>query len=159
MLLCAGAVLVACGDENDNQPTGQGNLEVAKLKALVLDEQGKIAFDATDTDGLYEIGLESLDDARDLTMLYAGNGFTGKAYTRTLADNKGTVQVSIGDDGVFYQVRFAVSDIPSFTLNVSDGSGGGNTLSVYHSCAVCGMRWVSTIPRCPREGDTNYHPR
>ena len=159
MLTCAGAMLTACGDGNDNQPTGQGDLEVAKLKALVLDEQGKIAFDATETNGLYQIGLESLDDARDLTTLYAGRGFKGKAYTRTLADNKGMVQVSIGDNGVFYQVRFAVSDIPSFTLNVNDGSAGGNTLSIYHSCNVCGMRWISTMPRCPREGDTTYHPK
>ena len=158
ILLCAGNTLTACSsDDDENQPTGQGELEVAELKALVLDDKGQIAFDATDTKGLYQIGLESLDDARSLAALYAGKGFTGQAKTRTLPDNKGTVEVSIGDNGVFYQVHFAVAGIPEFKLNLCDGSAGGNAFSVYHKCNVCGFTWKSTFNRCPREGNPTYH--
>ena len=160
MLVGAGCALTACSNDSDeNQPSTQGDLEVAKLKALVLDELDQIAFDRTNVNGQYQIGLLSQEDARSLTSLYAGQGFTGQAYTRTLADNKGQVVVSIGNNGVFYQVRFAVADIPPFTLNLADGTEGGNKLSAYHTCDVCGFKWASIYSRCPREKDETYHPK
>ena len=126
LVLSMGCTLVACGDDDDNnqQLTNQGDREVAELKALVLDENSQITFDATETSGLYWIGVESLEDATNLAGLYAGKAFNGQSYTRTLADNKGTVKVDIGDNGVYYQVRFAVNGIPSFTLDIAEGSGG-----------------------------------
>ena len=151
-----GFALTSCNDDNDSD---QGKAEVAELKALLLDEHGQIAFDEAATEGNYQIGLVSLDDARNLTSLYAGKGFAGENYTRTLADGKGEVKVSVGDEGVFYQVFFAVAGIPSFTLNLADGSGGGNSFDIYHKCSVCGFTWMSTINRCPREGNKKYHPQ
>lgn len=157
MLAGMGYTFTACGDDDDDSL--QGDLEVAELKALLLDAEGQIAFDATETKGLYQIGLESLDDAGNLTSLYAGKDPHGENYTRVLADKKGTVEVTTGSDGVFYQVRFAVAGIPSFTVNLAEGSGGGNYFGIYHSCTVCGFKWISTLDRCPREGNDTYHPK
>ena len=153
-------VLMACSDDDDSRLSEEkGILEVDELRALVLDAKGQIAFDFVETNGMYRIGLESLEDARNLTALYVGEGFTGQPYTRTLAGNKGTVQVRMGDNGVFYKVHFAVTGIPSFTLNLVDGSNGGNAFDIYHKCSVCGFSWMSTLNRCPREGNSTYHPQ
>lgn len=157
MLAGMGCTFTACGDDDDDSL--QGDLEVAELKALLLDAEGQIAFDATETKGLYQIGLESLEDAGDLISLYAGKNPHGENYTRELADKKGTVEVTTGLEGVFYQVSFAVDGIPPFALNLAEGSGGGNYLGIYHSCSVCGFKWISTLNRCPREGNDTYHPK
>lgn len=156
VVLFAGATLTltACGD--DEKDEGQGNSEVADLRALVLDENGQVFFENMGY-GVYQIGLESKQDATDLVALYAGSGFTGQAYTRRLADEKGTVTVAIGDDGVYYSVGFDVKGIPSFTLHlVNDGT---NALSTKHTCPVCGYTWRSPINRCPRTGSKTYHPQ
>ena len=156
MLMAMNYVLVACDD--DEKETGDGIRQVAELQALLLDDNGQVYFDATATDGVYQIGLESKADAQNLVSLYAGSGFTGQAYTRTLDDGKGQVVVTIGDNGVFYAVRFAVTGIPQFTLHLSDASGGGNSFGINHECSVCGYTWKSTFNRCPREGNKTYHP-
>lgn len=156
-MMCLSGILLltfsSCGDDDN---ANVGNNEVAELKAVLIDDEGQVAFDATATEGEYQIGLLSLDDARSLTALYAGQGFTGQAYTRRLADNKGTVQVTVGDNGVYYRVRFAVVGIPQFVLNLVDE--GGNSFGVRHTCNVCGYKWISTINRCPRAGNKSYHP-
>ena len=75
MSLSMGFALTACNDKEES--TSDGDLEVAQLKALVLDSIGQIAFDTTQTSGVYKIGLVNLDDARELAAMYAGDGFTG----------------------------------------------------------------------------------
>jgi len=147
-------VCVSCGD--DDNDSNVGNSEVAALKAVLLDDDGQIAFETTEASGVYKIGLLSLTDARSLVSLYAGDGFTGKTYTYTLANNKGAVQVVVGDNGVYYQIRFAVKGIPQFVLNLVDE--GGNAFGMKHTCNVCGYQWISTINRCPRTGSRSYHP-
>lgn len=162
LLLGIGCALASCGKDNDSSDleveNDSSDLEVERLKALLLDDQGQIAFDRTETSEGYLIGLFSLDDARSLATLYAGEGFKGQAYTHTLDGNKGSVQVSTGNNGIFYQVRFAVKGIPSFSLDLADGSEGGNSLGIHHTCPVCGMEWTSTFNRCPRAKDKKYHP-
>ena len=153
LLLGFGCTLASCSKDNESDS------EVARLKALLLDDRGQIAFDRTETDGLYLIGIFSLDDARSLAGLYAGEGFTGQSYTHTLDGNKGTVKVNTGDNGVYYNVHFDVSGIPPFSLDIADGSQGGNTLSIYHQCSICGLRWTGTFNRCPRLNDSKYHPK
>lgn len=158
MLMAMSYVLAACSSDNDEKKTGDGARQVAELQALLLDGNGQVYFDATDAPGVYQIGLESKDDAQSLVRLYAGSGFTGQAYTRILDDGKGSVAVSIGDNGVFYAVRFAVTGIPQFTLLLADATGGGNAFGINHTCSVCGYTWRSTFNRCPREGNKTYHP-
>ena len=152
LLLGFGCTLASCSKDNESDP------EVARLKALLLDDQGQIVFDRTGTDGLYQIGIYSLEDAHSLANIYAGEGFTGQAYTHTLEGNKGTVKVNTGDNGVYYNVSFDVVGIPSFSLDIAEGSQGGNTLSILHECKICGLKWTGTFSRCPRLNDKNYHP-
>lgn len=158
MLMTMSYVLAACSSDNDEKKSGDGIQQVAELQALLLDGNGQVYFDATDASGVYQIGLESKDDALSLVRLYAGSGFTGQAYTRILDDEKGSVAVTVGGDGIFYVVRFAVTGLPQFTLNLTDASGGGNAFGINHKCSVCGYTWTSTFNRCPREGNKTYHP-
>ena len=111
------------------------------------------------SDEAWEQGKPDFTKPYDLISLYAGKNPHGENYTRELADKKGTVEVTTGLEGAFYQVSFAVDGIPPFALNLAEGSGGGNYLGIYHSCSVCGFKWISTLNRCPREGNDTYHPK
>jgi len=154
MLLGMSWTVISCGDD-DEKSVGKGAQQVAELQALLLDENGRLSFDGMG-DGTYKIGLLSKQDAIDLIKLYVGSGFTGQARTFALDDNKGTIDVAIGDQGVFYSVGFMVEGIPQFRLWLLDE--GGNSLGVSHKCSVCGFTWISTINRCPKTGDKKYHP-
>ena len=130
--------------------------EVAELKAMVLDQDGNIAFDPSTISGLYIIGVDSKEDAKDLASLYAGSGFTGKDYTRTIGD-RGTVKVAGSTNGVFYTVTFRVEGIPSFTLDITDANDENRPVSppaegesgTYHKCGVCHKTWRSHSNVCP----------
>ena len=127
--------------------------EVAELKAMVLDQDGNIAFDQSTISGLYIIGVDSKEDAKDLASLYAGSGFSGQDYTRVIRD-KGTVKVACGNNGVFYTVTFKVEGIPAFTLDISEANGENDKLGegesgTYHKCGVCHKTWRSHSNVCP----------
>ena len=146
----------------------KGDKEVAELKSMLLDGNGKIVFDETTISGLYEVGVDTREDAADLVGLYAGDGFKGDNYTRTLGGEKGTIKITKGSDGVFYTVRFGVEGIPAFTLDIVDAnnenrpnsSGGGKTAEgdsgTYHKCGVCHKTWRSHSNVCPW---TSKHPK
>ncbi len=155
MLLGMGGTFAACSSDDDDNDDTQGSREVAELKALLLDENGQVCFEGTGV-GTYKIGLLSKQDAIDLIKLYMGSDFTGQPRVYKLDDNKGTVEVAIGDQGVYYTVRFAVEGIPQFQLLMLDE--GGNAFGMKHTCNVCGYTWISTINRCPRAGHRAYHP-
>ena len=152
-LLLSALAFVSCGSDDDDDSLG--NREVAELKAVLLDENGQVFFDAMG-EGAYKIGLLSKEDAIDLVKLYVGNGFTGQPRIYKLDDNKGTVDVASGGDGVYYTVGFAVEGIPQFRLWMVDE--GGNAFGMKHTCSVCGYVWISTVNRCPRTGKKSYHP-
>ena len=152
MLLGLGRGFAACGSDDDDSA---GDREVAALKALLLDENGQVYFDAMG-EGIYKIGLLSREDATDLVKLYVGSTFTGQSLIHQLPDNKGSVEVGIGADGVYYFVRFKVEGIQPFQLWLVDE--GGNAFGVNHKCNVCGFSWRSTLNRCPRAGNKTYHP-
>ena len=145
--------LSSCSD--DEKDDSQGNREVAELKAMLLDENGQVFFDGMG-EGAYKIGLFSKQDAIELIKLYVGSGFTGQPHVYVLDDNKGTVDVASGGDGVYYSVGFAVESIPQFRLWLLND--GGNAFGMKHKCPVCGFTWASTLNRCPREGNRSYHP-
>lgn len=153
MLLGMGCTFASCGSDDDDDT--QGNREVAELKAMLLDENGQVFFEAMGGSD-YKIGLLSKEDAIDLIKLYVGSDFTGQPRIYKLDDNKGTIDVAIGDNGVYYFVGFAVEGIPHFRLCMLDE--GGNAFSMKHTCNVCGYSWISTINRCPRSGNRTYHP-
>ena len=152
MLLGMGCTLPACSDDDSDS---LGNNQVQALKALLLDEYGQVFFDPMG-EGAYQIGLLSKQDAIDLIKLYVGSSFTGQPHAYTLDDDKGTVDVASGGDGVYYSVGFDVSGIPQFRLWMLND--GGNAFSVKHKCSVCGYTWTSTVNRCPRTGSKTYHP-
>lgn len=138
----------ACNKQNT------GEAEVEELKALVVDESGKVIFDESAISGLYQIGVENKEEATDLVYLYAGKDFTESNYTRTLPGDKGTVKVTKGTDGVFWTLRFAVVGIPSFTLDVIDANGENNDAKgksgTYHKCSICNRSWKSeNVTVCP----------
>jgi hypothetical protein len=145
--------LVSCGSDDDNN--SQESLQVTELKEVLLDENGQVFFEEMEN-GDYKIGLLSKEDAIDLVKLYVGNGFNGQPQTYKLDDNKSTVDVTIGGDGVYYSVGFAVQGIPHFRLWMVDE--GGNAFAMKHTCTVCGYTWISTVNRCPRTGKKSYHP-
>ena len=139
----------------------KGDKEVSELKAKVLDKSGNIVFDETSVSGLYQIGVESKESADILAGAYAGSGFDGSNYTRTLSGNKGTVKVTKGTDGVFWSVRFGVEGIPVFTLDIVDMNGENNESEgksgIFHVCQHCGFRWKGATTTCPVIG-TPLHP-
>ncbi len=149
--LTAGA-LTACGSDDDDS---EGSREVSALKALLLDENGQVFFDPMG-EGNYKIGLSSKEDAISLIKLYVGSAFTGQPRIYKLDDNKGSIDVASGGDGVYYSVGFDVESIPQFRQWMLDE--GGNSFGVNHKCNVCGFTWVSTLNRCPRAGNKTYHP-
>ena len=152
LLLGMGSAFTACGSDDDDS---EGNSEVAALKALLLDENGQVYFDPMG-EGNYKIGLSSKEDATSLIKLYVGSAFTGQPRIYKLDDNKGSVDVASGGDGVYYSVGFNVESIPQFRLWMLDE--GGNSFGVNHKCNICGFTWVSTLNRCPRAGNRTYHP-
>ena len=152
LLLGMGSTFTACGSDDDDS---EGNREVAALKALLLDENGQVFFDPMG-EGNYKIGLSSKEDATSLIKLYVGSAFTGQPRIYKLDDNKGSIDVASGGDGVYYSVGFDVESTPQFRLWMLDE--GGNSFGVNHKCNVCGFTWVSTLNRCPRAGNKTYHP-
>jgi len=155
LTLTLAVTFVSCGSD-DEKDDSQGNREVAELKALLLDESGQVFFDSMG-EGAYKIGLFSKQDAIELIKLYVGSDFTGQTRVYALDDNKGTVDVAIGGDGVYYSVGFAVEGIPLFRLWLLDE--GSNAFGMKHTCSVCGYTWASTLNRCPRAGNKSYHPQ
>ena len=156
VIAVAAALFTSC---QKHDPAGSD--ELSQLKALILDQDGNVIFDQTTVSGLYEMGAESNDDATALAAVYAGNGFKGSNYTRTLAGQLGTVKVQQGTNGVFYSIIFNVTDIPSFTLDLKDGNDenswdlSGNS-GTWHKCDVCHRQWKSAnINICPW---TPVHP-
>ena len=101
MLLGMGCTFASCGSDDDDD--AQGNREVAELKAMLLDENGQVFFEAMGGSD-YKIGLLSKEDAIDLIKLYVGSDFKGQPSIYKLNDNKGTIDVAIGDNGVYYFV-------------------------------------------------------
>lgn len=75
MLLGMGCTFASCGSDDDDDT--QGNREVAELKAMLLDENGQVFFEAMGGSD-YKIGLLSKEDAIDLIKLYVGSDFTGQ---------------------------------------------------------------------------------
>ena len=140
----------------------KGDKEVAELKGMLLDSNGKLVFDESTVGGLYVLGVESREDATDLVGVYAGEGFTGENFTRTLAGNKGTVKVTRRSEGVFYSVQFGVEGIPAFTLDIIDSNGENKPVlsegdsGTYHKCGVCHKTWRSHSNICPW---TSKHPK
>lgn len=130
-----------------------GDKEVAELKEMLLDDKGNVAFNETPMKGLYQLGVESKEDAAALAGIYAGSGFTGDNYTRTISGNKGLVKVTKGTEGVFYSVQFKVEGIPSFTLDIIDANGENNDAQgesgTYHKCLTCGRYWRGSRVECP----------
>jgi len=126
--------------------------EMAELKAMILNEDGSIAFDATKESGLYEIGVKTLEDATKLVEMYANSSIHGDHFVRTLPGNNGTITVDRVDDATFYIVLFSLNGIEEFTLLVMDarrmGMYGGHS-GTYHQCNVCGFSWRSTSSVCP----------
>lgn len=72
-----------------------GEDEVSRLRSIVLDAGGNIAFDRTLVNGPYHIGVDSREDAARLASLYVGDGFTGEEFTYTLPGDKGAVNIYI----------------------------------------------------------------
>lgn len=128
--------------------------EVQQLKAMILNEDGTIAFDKAAGNDRYQIGVENSEDAAKLASMYADKTVAQEEYTRTLPDGKGTVTVTLGKASIYYFVHFCIEDVPEFTLliknaktisgDITRGQGG-----TYHKCPVCGFSWRSTSNSCP----------
>ena len=157
IILFSVLVLLSLGGAcNKSTPTDkeltEAEKEVKALQGMVLDAEGHIVFDKSTTGDLYLIGVESIEDATALAALYAGSGFTGEDYTRSLPEGKGTVQVTQGLGRLYYTVQFDVTGIPPFTLKImkaSKGSVGTGYSGTYQKCSICGFTWRSASSICP----------
>lgn len=148
------AILAGVTVCNNKVTPDNDNKEVKELKAMILNEDGTIAFDKAAGNDRYQIGVENREDAAKLAGMFAENIIAEDNYTRTLQNGMGTVTVSLGKASIYYSVQFCVKDIPEFTLliknaktiagDITRGQGG-----TYHKCPVCGFNWRSTSNTCP----------
>lgn len=126
MLLGISSVFYACSSDDDDNGNQQaaGDEAVAKLKSLVLDESGNVVFGETETAGLYEIGFEKEEDAVGMIANYLNKtNYSGENTEYQLPDNRGKVSVTGGqEEGVLYQVDFAVKGIPTMTLLIEEAN-------------------------------------
>ncbi|MBR0045946.1 MAG: hypothetical protein IJP75_03555 [Bacteroidaceae bacterium] len=126
LMVCAASAFISCSsdDDNNNSSKEAGDKAVASLKALLLDDEGNPVFGETNEQGLYQIGFENQNDATKQVGKYVNNaGYAGDATIYPLPDERGTVRVEKGaKDGIYYQVKFAVKDIPQMTLEVVDAN-------------------------------------
>lgn len=149
ILLAIAAIIsfVACDKNNPEQ-----DAEMEELKAMILNQDGTVAFDQTKENGVYEIGVKTLEDATQLVEMYANSSIREDHYVRTLPDNNGTITIDRVDEATFYTVLFSLNGIEEFTLLVRDarrmGMYGGHS-GTYHQCNVCGFSWRSTSSVCP----------
>ena len=162
MLLGMSSVFYACSSDDDNNGNQQelGDKAVAELKNLVFDENGNVMFSETETAGLYELGLGEKSDAADIVAQYVNNASfkDGKAEYQ-LPDNRGKVIANEGnEEGVFYQVQFAVKEIPVKTLLVEEINymmGQENKLAATKTlqCSDCNVIFTKpklASPVCPK---------
>ena len=124
MLLGLSSVFCACSSDDDDNGNQQkaGDEAVAKLRNLVFDTNGDVVFGETETAGLYEIGFEEKEYAAGMIANYLNKtNYSGEDAEYQLPDNRGKVSVTGGqEEGVFYQVNFAVKGIPTMTLLVEE---------------------------------------
>lgn len=149
MLLGLSSVFCACSSDDDDNGNQQkaGDEAVAKLKSVLLDSDNNVVFGEANEQGLYQIGLENQSDAQSLVANYVNNaGYTGEATLYTLPDGRGTVRVEKGsEDGIYYNVKFAVQGIPSMTLQVVEGPYMDNENKINaktpYKCKDCGFNF------------------
>ena len=167
MLLGLSSVFCACSSDDDDNGNQQkaGDEAVAKLKSVLLDSDNNVVFGEANEQGLYQIGLENPSDAQSLVANYVNNaGYTGEATLYTLPDGRGTVRVEKGsEDGIYYNVKFAVQGIPSMTLqvveeNYMDKDNAYNTFIKYQcKKSSCGLKFkLHNLAEkvCPKCGST-----
>ena len=165
MLLGISSVFCACSSDDDDNGNQQkaGDEAVAKLRNLVLDESGNVVFGETETAGLYEIGFGEKSDAVSLVAKYLNNAnYKGGNSVYELVDNRGKVSVTEGqEDGVFYQMEFAVKGIPAMTLLIEEtnymmGKDNTTTFTAEFKCPSCSYsirKAKSATPgKCPNDG-------
>lgn len=166
LMVCATSVFISCSNDDDDNNNSKelGDKAVTELKTRLIDEDGAVVFGELNEQGCYEIGMETQADAQKLVGQYAKN-YDGNAatYTYTLPDARGTVHVDKGDvDGVYYNVKFAVTGIPQMTLqvvepNYMEGENKIKALTSYN-CNSCGNKF--RLPNlaakiCPSCGGTD----
>ena len=126
MVLGLSSVFCACSSDDDDNGNQQkaGDEAVAKLRNLVFDTNGDVVFGETETAGLYEIGFEEKEYAAGMIANYLNKtNYSGEDAEYQLPDNRGKVSVTGGqEEGVFYQVNFAVKGIPTMTLLIEEAN-------------------------------------
>lgn len=166
MLLGMSSVFYACSSDDDNNGNQQelGDKAVAELKAILIDSDGNPVFGEANEQGIYQIGLETQADAQSLVAKYVNNaGFKDGKADYQLPDNRGKVIVNEGsEEGIFYQVQFAVKGIPQMTLqvvepNYMEGENVVKILSTY-VCKKCKATFKlhnKAAKICPSCGSTD----
>lgn len=162
MLLGASSIFTSCSSDDDNNGSNQqaaGDQAVAALKDLVYDPEGNVIFGEAEPQGVYEIGFDEKEDATKLVGKYLNNAnYKGGNAVYNLADNRGKVSVTEGtEDGVFYQVEFAVKGIPTMTLIIEEtnymlGKENKTNFWVTYKCKSCSYTTQrsanSAVPYC-----------
>lgn len=170
LMVCATSVFISCSNDDDDNNNSKelGDKAVTELKTRLIDEDGAVVFGELNEQGCYEIGIETQTDAQKLVGQYAKN-YDGNAstYTYTLPDARGTVRVDKGDvDGVYYNVKFAVTGIPQMTLQVVEPNymEGENKIRPYstYNCTDCGAQFKLpslAAKQCPECGSKNIEKK
>lgn len=162
MLLGLSSVFCACSSDDDDNGNQQkaGDEAVAKLRNLVLDTNGDVIFGETETAGLYEIGFKDKEDATGVIANYLNKtNYSGENAEYQLPDNRGKVSVTGGqEEGVFYQVNFAVKGIPTITLLMEEtnymlGKENKWKSTTTYTCSNCKIEF--TLPKKSEPKCTN----
>lgn len=140
---------IACSSD-DEPATQTGDEQVAHLRSFILDDDGKIVYPESSTQGVYILPAAS-EKAHRYTEAILDDKWNGESQTYKLADNKGSIKIAKAPkEGVFVSLSFDVSTIPAFTLEIASEEYYKNDNAAIHKPLDQGKYW-----RCNDCGKTN----
>lgn len=117
--LLLGLVLFTSCSSDDEPATKTGDEQVAHLCSYLLDDEGKIVYFESSTQGVYILPIAS-ENAHLLTEAILDDAWNGASQTYKLVDDKGFIKIAKAPkEGVYVTLSFDVSTIPPFTLEIA----------------------------------------
>lgn len=142
---------IACSSD-DEPATQTGDEQVAHLRSFILDDDGKIVYPESSTQGVYILPAAS-EKAHRYTEAILDDKWNGESQTYKLADNKGSIKIAKAPkEGVFVSLSFDVSTIPAFTLEIASEEYYKNDNATIHKPIEDRF-----IYRCNNCGKTDYY--
>ncbi len=164
-LLVVVAIVTTLAGCHSDEPNAD-NEKAAKVKSLILDENGNLIFTATASDGTYLLPVTNADQAMYACSELTLKPWDGKAATTVSYGAYGSIKITpTPKDGVFAQLVYNLKDMTPFTVEVASVQYcnsenfpfGHGSNAIYYHCTKCHEVYPVVKPsKCGKCGGTSF---